>query len=123
MNSKLYHIKLNGKVYELEIEEVDRQGKSSLKVEKEEVIQEGTKEVVAMANSSEGQKVEAPMPGNVIDILVNVDDVVKSGQTLVILEAMKMENEIVSPVDGKVIAINVSKGQSVNSEDILIRIG
>lgn len=67
-------------------------------------------------------KVQAPMPGNILDIKVNVGDSVGVNQAVVILEAMKMENEIVTPVAGTVASINVTKGQAVNSEDILITI-
>lgn len=62
-----------------------------------------------------GEKVNAPMPGNILSVNVNVGDTVKKGQILVILEAMKMENEIVSPVDGTVTFVGVSKGATVES--------
>ena len=57
--------------------------------------------------------VKSPLPGVILDIKVNVGDEVKKGQTLIILEAMKMENSINADKDGKVAAINVSKGESV----------
>ena len=60
------------------------------------------------------------MPGTILDIKVNENDTVKEGQVLVILEAMKMENEIVAPRDGKVVSINVTKGQAVNAQDPLV---
>ena len=63
------------------------------------------------------------MPGTILDIKVNVGDTVTSGAVLVILEAMKMENEIMAPVAGKVVSINVNKGASVNSGDVLVVIG
>ncbi len=62
-----------------------------------------------------GEKVNAPMPGTILSVNVNVGDAVKKGQILVILEAMKMENEIVSPVDGTVTFLGVSKGATVES--------
>lgn len=65
-------------------------------------------------------KVSAPMPGTILDIKVNPGDAVKKGAVLMILEAMKMENEIVAPQDGTVASINTSKGASVNSGDLLI---
>lgn len=70
----------------------------------------------------EGAKVEAPMPGTIIDVKVRVGDVVKAGQPIIILEAMKMENDIVAPADGKVTSIVVKKGDSVNSNDVLATI-
>ena len=57
--------------------------------------------------------VKSPLPGVILDIKVNVGDEVKKGQTIIILEAMKMENSINADKDGKVAAINVSKGESV----------
>jgi biotin carboxyl carrier protein len=70
-----------------------------------------------------GQSVEAPMPGTILDIKVSEGDTVANGDVLLILEAMKMENEIMSPAAGKVVSINVNKGASVNSGDVLIVIG
>lgn len=69
-----------------------------------------------------GTKVEAPMPGTILNVAVNVGDTVKNGDVLVILEAMKMENEIVAPCDGTVSAIAVAKGAAVNPGDILVAI-
>lgn len=66
------------------------------------------------------QTVNAPMPGVILDIKVSVGDSVKKGDVLLILEAMKMENEIVAPTDGTVASINVSKGASVNAGDVLV---
>ena len=57
--------------------------------------------------------VKSPLPGVILDIKCNVGDEVKKGQTLIILEAMKMENSINADKDGKITAINVSKGESV----------
>jgi biotin carboxyl carrier protein len=65
-------------------------------------------------------KITAPMPGTILGVKVNVGDAVKKGQVLLILEAMKMENEIVAPQDGTVASINVSKGTSVNAGDLMI---
>ena len=66
--------------------------------------------------------VKAPMPGNIIDIKVSLNQNVKKDQPIIVLEAMKMENEIVSPCDGIISAINFKKGDSVNIGDILILI-
>ncbi len=66
---------------------------------------------------------EAPMPGTILEVAVNVGDSVKEGQLAVVLEAMKMENELQIPADGVVKAVNVSKGSAVNTSDILVIIG
>ncbi len=65
-------------------------------------------------------KVTAPMPGTILNIAVAVGDTVKRGQVLLILEAMKMENEIVAPADGTVVSVNVTSGTSVNAGDLLV---
>ena len=64
--------------------------------------------------------VNSPLPGTILAIKVSEGDTVSQGQTLVVLEAMKMENEIPSPADGKVSSIKVKKGDSVSTGDILL---
>ncbi len=64
-------------------------------------------------------KVSSPMPGKIVSVKVSVGQAVKQGDVLLILEAMKMENEIVSPQDGIVASINVSAGQSVEAGNLL----
>ena len=71
--------------------------------------------VVKPAAASTGKSgVKSPLPGVILDIKVNVGDTVKKGQVIIILEAMKMENEIFAGVDGTVAGISVSAGDSVN---------
>ena len=79
-------------------------------------VEEGTGAPVAAAAVS----VTAPMPGNILDVKVKAGDSVKAGDTLLILEAMKMENEISAPQDGTIASVNVRKGDVVNSGDLLI---
>jgi biotin carboxyl carrier protein len=63
------------------------------------------------------------MPGTVLSIKVKPGDQVNQGDVLLVLEAMKMENEIMAPVSGKVTAVNITEGASVNSGDVLIVLG
>jgi len=70
-----------------------------------------------------GEKVNAPMPGTVLDVKVNVGDTVSKGQVIMILEAMKMENDIVASCDGKITSVLAKKGDTVNSGDALATIG
>ncbi|NLH97760.1 MAG: biotin/lipoyl-binding protein [Clostridiaceae bacterium] len=77
----------------------------------------------APANVSGGEAIKAPMPGTILDVRVNVGDSVKRGQVILILEAMKMENEIVAPADGTVVQIQAVKGASVNAGDVLVVLG
>lgn len=67
-----------------------------------------------------GQSVKAPMPGSILDVKVKAGDAVKKGGVMLILEAMKMENEILAPQDGTVAQVLVSKGSSVNAGDALV---
>lgn len=66
-----------------------------------------------------GIKIEAPMPGAILNVNVAVGDSVNKGDVICILEAMKMENEIVAPESGKIISVNTQKGQNVNTGDVL----
>ncbi|WP_332843060.1 biotin/lipoyl-containing protein [Paraclostridium sp. AKS73] len=75
------------------------------------------------APSAGGGTISAPMPGTINDVRVKVGDSVKKGQVLLILEAMKMENEIMASSDGTVKSVDVSKGASVSAGDALITIG
>ncbi len=77
----------------------------------------------AAAPAGGGTKVNAPMPGTILDIKVNVGDAVKEGQPIIILEAMKMENDIVAPCDGTVNVIAVKKGDSVDTNQLVATIG
>ncbi len=77
----------------------------------------------AAAAPAAGEPVESPMPGTVLDVKVKPGDSVKAGDTLLVLEAMKMENAIVAPKDAKVVAVPVTKGQTVESGTVLVTLG
>lgn len=77
----------------------------------------------ASAPQGKGEVVTAPLPGVILDIKVKVGDVVKAGQTVAVLEAMKMENEIESTASGTVTAVNAGKGDSVLEGAAIITIG
>ena len=66
--------------------------------------------------------IEAPLPGNVFKVLVKAGDKVTSGQAVIVLEAMKMENEVFSPCDGVVASVNVTEGGTVNTGDVMLTI-
>ena len=76
-----------------------------------------------VAPSANATSITAPMPGNILDVKVKVGDTVSADSVVIILEAMKMENEIFSGVNGTVTAVNVAKGVTVNSGDVLVVIG
>ena len=105
---KIYKVKVNGKVYEVELEAV---------TENQATIQsEKNTDNVQPSASAEGTQVVSPMQGTILRIDVAVGDHVKKGQILMILEAMKLENEILAAQDGVVKEIKVTKGQTVNSK-------
>jgi len=74
------------------------------------------------ADVSSGVSIEAPMPGKIVDIMVEEGGEVKEGEPIIILEAMKMQNEITSHITGVVQTISVKKGESVMKDDVLIEI-
>ncbi|MFI3229421.1 MAG: biotin/lipoyl-containing protein [Bacillota bacterium] len=76
----------------------------------------------AAAATGAGDPVPAPLPGAIVNVKASVGQTVKEGETVLILEAMKMENEIPAPKAGKIVSILVSKGQTVASGDILFEI-
>ena len=74
---------------------------------------------VATPVAGDGTKVPSPMPGTILSVNVSVGQAVKTGDVLMVLEAMKMENDIVAPCDGTVKQLLVNKGSTVNTDDIL----
>ena len=117
MSAKTYHITLNGKVYEVQIEDVTE-------LKSENKVSEPVKLTSAptITKNISGESITAPMPGTILNICVKEGEKVKKGQVLAVLEAMKMENEIVAPVDGEITSITVGKGQNVNLGDSLLKI-
>ena len=127
---KKFNVKVNGNSYEVEVEEIkDGVQPVAPAVHRPAAapapaapVAAAPKAAPAVAVAGAGT-VSAPMPGTVLDIMVKEGDVVKSGQVCVILEAMKMENELPAPCDGTVKSVNVTKGASVNTADVLVVIG
>ena len=116
---KKYMINLNNKEYEVEIEEVKGStGESATTITESSTSGKSDNS----AQCSGGTTIESPMAGTILNISVKVGDQIKKDQVLMILEAMKMENEISSAVDGKIVSIGVSKGDSVNAGHVLARI-
>ena len=109
---KVYKVKVNGKVYEVEVEAVD-EVKGNIEAPK--AAAKENKPVSDGANT-----INAPIAGKVLDIKVNVGDQISKGQTVAIIEAMKLENEIQSAFDGKVVDIKVATGDDVRNKDVLI---
>lgn len=127
-----YKVTLNGRTYEVEVEA----GKAMLLDEYEAIAPAAPATAPAAAPApvaapsaapaaslAAGEPVKAPMPGVVLKVQVQQGQAVKAGQVLVILEAMKMENEIMAPCDGTVTSVSVTKGAAVESGTLLCTIG
>ena len=134
-----FQIKVDGKVYEVEVEEVGGNESSvetisapqlvATKVKEEPVSQKAAKPSSSPAPTKAptaavaGEEVVAPMPGKVLQLKVSEGDSVKDGDTLLILEAMKMENEIIANASGNIKKINVAANDMVDTGDVLMVIG
>ena len=127
-----YKVTLNGRTYEVEVEA----GKAMLLEEYEAIAPSAPAAPVAAPAAApaaaapaapvvtgSGEMVAAPMPGTILKVNVKNGDAVKEGQVLLVLEAMKMENEIMAPKSGTITQVAVQKGASVNTGDALVFIG
>lgn len=126
MNQRKFKITINDKTFIVNVEEIKEQAITSEQVKSgietpsrappiPRKEPKTTKELIA-----EKGIVRAPIPGVIISIDVELEQEVETGESLLVLEAMKMENEIHSPVKGRVNEIRVSKGDRVNRDDILV---
>ena len=133
---KQYKITVNGKLYDVSVEEVgeilgDVQASKTISTfvntdnantnnNKEKQISNKPQDSIPIDENA--ISIKAPMPGTILSFNVSVGDTVSEGQVLAILEAMKMENELVSPASGKVKSIHVEKGSSVVENQIILQI-
>lgn len=124
----IYIVTINNKKYEVEVERGQASILSTSVIESPVIvpnvkmsseISEHSKTQIGISQVMNGEPIKSPIPGNILDIRISEGDSVKKGQILFILEAMKMENEIVAPNNGKVTQILVTKGSSVMTGDIL----
>ena len=109
---KKYRVNVNGTVYEVELEEITGAAPAA-----------SVAAPAAAPAPAGGEKITAPMPGNILAVNVSNGSAVKKGDVLMILEAMKMENEIMAPCDGTVTSVSVTKGAAVESGALLCTIG
>ena len=121
---KNYTITVNGQVYVVQVEEgitAAAQGAPVVTIPAAPVFQQAVAPAPAAAPSGAAGSitVESPMPGKILSVEKKVGDSVEAGQTIMILEAMKMENEIVAPEAGTIASINVSVNQSVEAGEVL----
>ena len=122
---KSYKVKVNGKTYEVQLESVDEvktESATSSEAKTKEAPKKETSKKASSSSSTNLVEVVAPIQGNVIDVKVKVGDKVKKGDVLLLIEAMKLENEVNSPSDGEVVEVIVSKGQQVTTKQLLLKI-
>ncbi len=128
---KKFNVTVNGVNYDVEVEEVRGGVTRSMPRQASAPVQAAPAPVQAAPAPAQptpspavaGESITSPMPGNILKVLVKVGDSVKRGQVLLILEAMKMENEIVASTDGTVRAISVVEGNTVDTGASLVVIG
>lgn len=120
---KNYTITVNGNVYEVTVEEGFTGAASAPVAAAPKAAPKAAPAAApapaAPAGAAGGIKVESPMPGKILGIKASVGQAVQKGQVICILEAMKMENEIVAPQDGTIATINVATGDSVEPGAVL----
>lgn len=116
---KKYRVNVNGTVYEVELEEITGAAPAAAPAP----VAAAPVAAAPVAAPAGGEQITSPMPGNILSVNVSAGDTVKKGQVLMVLEAMKMENEIMCPCDGKVVSVSVAKGAAVESGTLLCVIG
>ncbi len=124
---KNYRITVNGTAYDVAVEELGQGAVAAAPVAAAPApaaapvaAAPAAPAAAPKASGTEGSvKVTAPMPGKILGVKASVGQAVKKGDVIIVLEAMKMENEVVAPEDGTVASINVSEGASVESGDVL----
>ncbi len=119
---KEYTITVNGVAYDVTVDEKGNGGTSAAPAAPaaKAAAPAATPVPAQKAPQAGNISVTAPMPGKVLAVKVKVGDSVTSGAPVLVLEAMKMENDIVAPKDGKVVAVNVKAGDSVESGAVLV---
>ena len=117
---KKYNVNVNGTSYEITLEVVDEK---DVKTSAPAAPKAAPAPAPAPKSNASGETVTSPMPGNILSVNVQNGASVKKGDVLMVLEAMKMENEIMSPCDGTVVSVNVQSGASVETGAVLCVIG
>ena len=114
-----YRVNVNGTGYEIELEKLESTDAVPQKAEQKAAPAPAPAAAPAASAPAGGETVNSPMPGTILAVNVAAGDTVKKGQVLMVLEAMKMENEIMSPVDGRIASVQVAKGASVETGAVL----
>lgn len=118
---KNYIVTVNGVSYEVSVEEVgeSQAAPAAVKAAPAAAPKAAAPKKKAASGAAGAVKVSAPMPGKIITVKKNAGASVKKGEVILVLEAMKMENEIVAPQDGVVASVDVAAGDAVEAGDVL----
>jgi biotin carboxyl carrier protein len=126
MTTEYAQITVNGEKYQVNLKEFGRE-KEAVPIRKVHPVTTPSKPISkpfvskpAMSHDAEG--VKAPLPGLILEIMVRENDTVKAGQNLIVMEAMKMENQVQAPIDGTVNKIYIEKGDTVSEGDVLLEL-
>lgn len=117
---KNYRITVNGVAYDVAVEEMGEGAAASAPAPAAAPKKAAPKAAPAAAAGAGAIKINSPMPGNILSVKASAGQAVKKGDVLMILEAMKMENEICAPQDGTIASVQAAAGDSVESGDVLV---
>lgn len=117
---KNYRITVNGVAYDVAVEEMGEGAAASAPAPAAAPKPAAPKAAPAAAAGAGAIKINSPMPGNILSVKASAGQTVKKGDVLMILEAMKMENEICAPQDGTIASVQAAAGDSVESGDVLV---
>ncbi len=119
VEGKIAELEVNGTHYQVELEKEVQKQKTPTIVKK---TAPPPKETKPLTSDKKFSQIKAPLPGNILNIKVKEGDEVKKGDVLLVMEAMKMENNVLADVEGMVKSLKVSEGDAVLQNDILIEI-
>ena len=114
---KKYKVKVNGKTYNVLLEAMEEVNDSSVAIENKEVKVDNKVSLV-----TDSKDILSPIQGNIINILVKTGQKVKKGDVILLIEAMKLENEVNAPYDCQIVEVLVNNGQTVATNQVLVKI-
>ncbi|MDE7281641.1 MAG: biotin/lipoyl-binding protein [Ruminiclostridium sp.] len=119
---KRYNITVNGTAYDVTVEETESGAPAAAAPAAPKAAAPKPAAPKAASGAAGNVQITAPMPGTIVEVKAKVGDPVKNGTVIAVLEAMKMENDVVADRDGTIASINVSKGESVSTGSVIATI-
>ncbi|MDR1585655.1 MAG: biotin/lipoyl-binding protein [Prevotellaceae bacterium] len=125
LENNLLELNVNGKKYSVELEEEVVTPKKDVQIETDKKPVPPKKELLpaSVSERTEVVRITAPLPGSIVRIIAKEGSVVKNGDALLVMESMKMENNILADANGTIKKIHVTAGQNVMQDDVLVEIG